>query len=141
MPRRDVHGADRTNLTDVIDGFLIDHRCLIIDRDGTFSPRFKRILEDSGAESIRCPARLPAALLAPDGFVLSIKSECLCRMIFLGEASLRRAIGEHLAHDHAERAHQGLINGGSSGRKTLATGTVECRERLGGILKHYRRAA
>jgi len=39
-------------------------------------------------------------------FVRSIKDECL-GMIFVGQASLRRAIGEYMAHYHEERNHQG----------------------------------
>ena len=31
-------------------------------------------------------------------------------MIFIGQASLRRAIGEYLVHYHEERNHQGLEN-------------------------------
>ena len=43
-------------------------------------------------------------------FACSIKDECLNRMIFVGQASLRRAIGEYVRHYHAERNHQGLEN-------------------------------
>ncbi|MFT7671489.1 MAG: putative transposase [Planctomycetota bacterium] len=43
-------------------------------------------------------------------FVLSIKSECLNRMIFFGEASLRNAVKEYAAHYQRERAYQGLGN-------------------------------
>ena len=42
--------------------------------------------------------------------MLSIKSECLDRIVPLGEKHLRRAIGEYLAHYHGERNHQGLDN-------------------------------
>ncbi len=40
----------------------------------------------------------------------TIKSECLERMIFFGEDSLRKAVGEFLIHYHTERNHQGLEN-------------------------------
>ena len=43
-------------------------------------------------------------------FVLSIKSECLERMIFFSEQSLRRAVAEFILHYHGERNHQGLGN-------------------------------
>ena len=43
-------------------------------------------------------------------FVRSIKDECLDRMIFVGQASLRRAVAEYMSHYHAERNHQGLEN-------------------------------
>ena len=40
-------------------------------------------------------------------FVLSIKSECLERMIFFSEQSLRRAVAEFIHHYRGERNHQG----------------------------------
>ena len=73
--------------------------------------------------------------------MLSIKSECLWRMIFFGEASLRRAIAQYLDHYHAERAHQGLGNDRIENHEATPEGEIRCRERLGGILKHYYRAA
>jgi transposase InsO family protein len=74
-------------------------------------------------------------------FVLSIKSECLRRMIFFGEGSLRRSISEYVAHYHAERAHQGIGNERIERAGPMGDGTVKCTERLGGLLKCYRRAA
>jgi putative transposase len=73
----------------------------------------------------------------------SLKEECLDRLIFFGETSLRRAVGQFLEHYHAERNHQGLGNrlinaGGEVGRRV---GEVHCRVRLGGILRYYYRHA
>ena len=36
--------------------------------------------------------------------------ECLERMILVGQASLRRATSEFIAHYHMERNHQGIEN-------------------------------
>jgi hypothetical protein len=36
-------------------------------------------------------------------FVRSIKEECLSRMLFIGQASLRRAVDEYVAHYLRER--------------------------------------
>ena len=44
------------------------------------------------------------------GFVRSIKEECLGRMIFFGEATLRRALREYVEHFNQERPHQGIGN-------------------------------
>jgi hypothetical protein len=41
-------------------------------------------------------------------FVRSIKDECLNRMIFFRERSLRKATREFAAHYHAERNHQAI---------------------------------
>ena len=76
-------------------------------------------------------------------FVRSIKEECLDQMIFFGERSLRNAIDEYLEHYHRERPHQGLGNHylESNGESRDATTPVECRERLGGLLRSYHRRA
>ena len=74
-------------------------------------------------------------------FVLSIKSECLSRLVLLGEQHLRRAIEEYVAHHHLERAHQGVGNRLIDGVPEPADGRVARRERLGGILSHYYREA
>ncbi len=76
-------------------------------------------------------------------FVRSIKDECLSRMIFFGERSLRKATREFAAHYHRERNHQGLDNRliESHGRAESVIGRVTCRERLGGMLRYYHRAA
>ena len=54
---------------------------------------------------------------------------------------LQRACDEVVEHYHRERAHQGLGKEGVERRSPIGTGEVQCTERLGGILKHYRRAA
>ena len=75
-------------------------------------------------------------------FVRSIKDECLDRMIFVGQGSLRRAVAEYMAHYHAERNHQGLENRLIVPAATVANdGKVHCHGRLGGTLNFYYRAA
>ena len=76
-------------------------------------------------------------------FVRSIKDECLNRMIVIGEASLRRAVREFMAHYHAERNHQGLGNRLISTEQPSvpACGPVDRRIRLGGMLSFYHHAA
>jgi hypothetical protein len=64
-------------------------------------------------------------------------------MILFGEGSLRRAVREFDAHYHHERNHQGLGNVliFPTGVQTHSGDRVVSRERLGGLLKHYHRAA
>ena len=95
-----------TRLTDCEVGFLMGKRYLIIDRDAIFSPRFKSILRDSGAEILMTAYQAPNMNAYAERFVRSIKDECLDRMIFLGRESLDRAISEYTAHYHDERSHQ-----------------------------------
>ena len=74
-------------------------------------------------------------------FVQSIKSECLDRLILVGEDSLRRAISNFVAHYHAERANQGLGSERIHRDTAIGHGDVLANERLGGLLKHYHRRA
>ena len=78
------------NLTDPVDGFLPGHRFVICDRDAKFSTPFRSILRVTGVDVIRAPRQAPNCNAHAERFVLSIKSECLNRMMFFGEASLRR---------------------------------------------------
>ena len=82
----------------------------------------------------------PNANAYAERFVRSIKSECLDRLILFGEHHLRRAVTEYLEHYHRERNHQGLGNELIQGEEQPETGPVLCDERLGGLLRFYRRA-
>ena len=101
------------------------------------------ILESVGIETVRLPARAPNLNAYAERYVRTIKEGCLDRMIFIGEGSLRRAIGEFVLHYHGEKNHQGL------GNKIIQPefapfptgGEVQCRERLGGMLRYYYRQA
>jgi hypothetical protein len=63
-------------------------------------------------------------------------------VILLGERHLRRPIAEFVAHYHGERNHQGLGNDLIDQlQQQPACGLVRRRQRLGGILSFYYRAA
>jgi putative transposase len=74
-----------------------------------------------------------------------VKEECLAKLILLSEGSLRRALRDYEAHYHEERNHQGKDNQLLLPLRTPAVrgehDKVECRERLGGLLKYYERKA
>jgi putative transposase len=101
------------------------------------------MLADAQVESVTLPARSPNLNAYAERFVRSIKESCLDQMIFFGEGSLRKAVQAFVLHDHLERDHQGLRNRLIMPEKINSDpqGAVECRERLGGLLKYYYRAA
>ncbi len=131
------------NLTDVDDGFLKRTRYLIHDRDPLFTERFREILKPSGVKTVKLPARSPNLNAYAERFVLSVKSECLAKIIPPGERHLRKAVKEYTEHYNLERNHQGLDN--EVIEKPIEVpdmdGAVDCRERLGGVLKYYHRRA
>lgn len=120
-------------------------RYLILDRDTKYSEAFRGMLVREGIQVIRLPPRAPNLNAFAERFVRSIKQECLSRMIFFGRASLERAIRHYMAHYHTERNHQGL--GNRLLQSKPATGlayqhhSVLRRQRLGGMLNYYHRAA
>jgi hypothetical protein len=131
------------NITDVSDGVLRDKRYLLLDRDTKYSDAFRGILVREGIQVIRLPPRSPNLNAFAERFVRSIKEECLNRMIFVGQASLRHAITQYLTHYHGERNHQGLEN--RLLKPCCAVGEppapVKRCERLGGMLSFYHREA
>ncbi|MCH9680817.1 MAG: transposase, partial [Deltaproteobacteria bacterium] len=75
-------------------------------------------------------------------FIGSVRRECLSKVIPLGDRHLRHILKQYIDHYHVERPHQGLDN--RLLRPELAandTGPVRRRERLGGVLNFYSRAA
>lgn len=65
-------------------------------------------------------------------------------MILFGKASLRRCPENYVAHYHGERNHQSednLILFPETQEPTTRAGPIQCRERLGGLLKFYHRGA
>ena len=98
--------------------FLRGCRYLIHDRNTKYSVRFRMVMEQNGVDPIRTPCQGPNANAFGERFVLSIKSECLDRRVFFGEASLRRAVAEYVEHYHAERPHQGIGKNGSRWGRT-----------------------
>jgi putative transposase len=124
------------------DGVLIGHRALICDRDRKWSRAVRQRLGDAGIRVVLTPERAQNANAYAEGFVRSIKEECLDRVIPLGERHFRRAITEFVEHYHLERNHQGLDNRLITGTPVAdAAGRVRRRSRRGGLLNYYERAA
>jgi len=67
----------------------------------------------------------------------------LAQVIPIGEAHVRRMIREYVEHYHSERNHQGIGNRliDPPAGELRGVGSIETRERLGGLLRYYRRAA
>ena len=131
------------NAADAADGVLLGKSHLIVDRDAKYSTDWRSFVEQQGVEVIRLPPRSPNLNAYAERFVRSIKDECLNRMIFIGEASLRRGVREFMVHYHAERNHQGLGNRLIRAEQASIPSDqpVERRIRLGGMLSFYHRAA
>ena len=144
-----VHPKDRwmqqmaRNVTMEGWGFLQNCRYLIDDRDTKYTQSFRAIIEAGHVTALPLPAHSPNLNAYAERWVKSVKEECLSRLILVGERSLRRALQAYVGYYHTERNHQGkgnvllfpLVN--NSPRQQ----DVQCRERLGGLLRYYHQEA
>ena len=132
------------NALDDSSGCLQPHQYVLHDRDSKFCAPFRDTLAAGGVKCLRLPPRSPNLNAFSERWVRSVKSECLSKLILFGESSLRRALTNFCEHYHAERPHQGKGNVllfPASDQSQTAHGQVRCKERLGGLLKYYHRAA
>ena len=127
-------------------GTLRDCRYLLHDRDTKYTQSFRAIINSGQVKTLALPAHSPNLNAYAERWVRSVKEECLSKLILFGERSLRRALSEYVAHYHAERNHQGKSNVLLFPLFPRVTemrreGPVQCRERLGGLLRYYHQEA
>jgi putative transposase len=135
------------NATMTMDDWGIPITGLIIDHDSKFTDSFDAVIEGEGAIVNRVGPMAPNMNAFAERFVQTLRTECLDHFVICGEKHLRHLVKEFLVHYHDERPHQGRGNvplcvANADGTSAVPFGgKVECRERLGGLLKHYYRAA
>lgn len=117
------------------------------DHDAKFGEEFDEVFAATGIEVKPVGPHAPNMNAHAERWVESIRRECLDHFIILGEAHLRHIVAEYVAHYNEERPHQGMGNVPLSGAPAeegsapLSLSEVCCKERLGGLLKHYYRPA
>ena len=119
---------------------IITH--LIRDNDGKYSATFDAVFASEGIEIVRTPFRAPRANAYAERWVRSVREECLDQLLILDQTHLKYVLREYEAYFNTARPHQGL------GQKipdlpveASTTGRIKRRDRLGGVLHDYYRAA
>ena len=99
--------------------------------------------QNTDTEVVLLPPQSPNLKAFMERWFRSLKSECLDRMIFFGRKSLENGVREYVEYYHAERNHQGLGNEliAPNDDADAVAGRIQCRERLGGMLKYCHRNA
>jgi len=114
----------------------------ICDRDRKWSSAVLALLRSAGIRIAETSVSAPNCNAHAQRFVWSMKQRVLNRLIPLGEQHLRRSLSEYAAHYHRERNHQRLGNELIvGGPPSVPPGPVRRRQRIGGILNSYYRAA
>lgn len=125
-------------------------KLLLRDRDDKFrvgDDAFGGALARAGIESVLLPHRSPNLNAHVERLIQSIQAECLDRFIVLGTRHLDHLLSEYIDYHNRERPHMSLEYATPLGRKPpVRAGPVEprevrCKQRLGGVLKHYYRKA
>jgi hypothetical protein len=126
-------------------GYLNNCRYVLHDRDAKFCAEFRETLAAGDVKCLPLPPRSPNLNAFAERWVRSVKEECLSKLILFGEGSLRRALTQFQEHYHSERNHQGkgnvLLFPRADELPKSSGSSIECRERLGGLLKYYHRRA
>jgi len=126
-------------------GHLNGCRYVLHDRDAKFCGEFRETLAVAGVKCLRLPPRSPNLNAFAERWVRSVKEECLSHLLLFGERSLRKALTQFQEHYHEERNHQGknnvLLFPTAARLEPGRRRGIRCRERLGGLLRYYSRAA
>src|SRR5262245_46733988 len=123
-------------------------RFLLRDYDSKYTGDFDAVFEAEGTEVKRVGPVAPNLNAYAERWVQSARKECLDHLLILGEGHLRHVLREYVEHYNAERPHQAKGNVPLPQADVaeppvlpFPSGEVRCRERLGGLLKHYHREA
>lgn len=117
-------------------------RCLIRDNDRKFTAAFDTVFESSQIHIIPTPIQTPNANAYAERWVRTVREECLDHMLIINETHLRRVLIEFLDYYNARRPHQGLHQQSPIPRPSAAaTGHINRRQILGGIINDYARAS
>jgi putative transposase len=115
------------------------------DRDRTFIWRFDEVLRDRGAQIKTLSYRSPNLNAYVERFIQTIQVECMDHFLVFGEQHFDYLVREYVEHYHTERPHQGLgnrvVTDDTPPAPPNSNDIMLCRTRLGGLLKHYHRAA
>ncbi len=122
-------------------------RFLIRDRDRKFTRCFDAVFEAQGVRVVRTPVQAPEANGIAERFVRTALSECLDWLLILNARHLEHTPKVFVDHYNSGRPHRSLALAPPNGRppakpKTIdETINVRRRDRLGGLLHEYERAA
>ena len=129
------------------------------DRDTKFTASFDKILKQGDLKVMKATHRSPNTVAFVERFIQTLQQECRDYFIVFGEQHMDHLVSEMVTYCHEERPHQAKDNdplmpatyttSSKKGKRkkdesppdVVPISHIKCRERLGGLLKHYDRKA
>src|SRR5262245_17920380 len=108
---------------------------------------FDAVFQAQGARIMRTPVQVPEANGIAERFVRTVRSECLDWLLILNAQHLQHAVTVFVDHYNSFRPHRSLGLVPPNGAPAVKMETisqpinVRRRDRLGGLLHEYERAA
>jgi putative transposase len=119
-------------------------RFLIRDRDSKYSGPFDEVFRSEGIRILKTPVRAPKANAVAERFVRTVRAECLDWLLILNRRHLERVLRVYVDHYNRERPHRALElrpPEPDERRERSCKGEIRRRDRLGGLIHEYHRAA
>src|SRR6266540_3887206 len=124
-------------------------RYLIRDRDGKFPALFDTILADAGVKTVLSGVQMPRMNSIMERWIQSCRHELLDRTLIGNQRHLLHALHEYERHHNVHRPHRGISNARPlhplpnpiTDPDTITRLDIRRRDRLGGVLHEYERAA
>ncbi len=125
-------------------GLLERTRFLIRDRDSKYSGPFDEVFRSEQIRILQTPVRAPKANAIAERFVRTLRAECLDWLLILNRRHLERVLRVYVDHYNTQRPHRALELRPPDPDQPSAPSThgeIHRRDRLGGLLHEYHRAA
>jgi len=102
------------------------------------------VFRSEGIRILKTPVRAPKANAIAERFVRTVRAECLDWLLILNRRHLEAALRVYVDHYNCERPHRALElrpPQPDSRREGSTAGEIHRRDRLGGLIHEYYRAA
>ena len=117
-------------------------RFLIFDRDAKYGLEVPAVVRSLNMRPVQTSFESPWQNGIAERWVGSCRRDLLDHVIALNERHLKRLLCEYISYHHEDRTHLGLGKKTPGGRtRSLPSGRISSRPRLGGLHYRYDRAA
>jgi len=115
------------------------HKLLLRDSDSKFPKGFDEIFNKQGFAVKKLPFRSPNLNPYAEGWVGTIKRECLNHFFVFGEKHFKYLVREYVKYYNTVRPHSAMNNMPLNYKIKYNSGKLKCDSRLGGLIRHYYR--